>query len=242
MELGLVCEGVTDHAVLENMLCGLLGKDEPTDFIEQLQPNSADTDGGWYQVFDFIGKDDFREAFGFLDYIVIQIDTDVAHKQHFDVDLRDEKGKTLTCALTIAEKVRQRLIAQIDKGEPGFYQKFSDKVIFAICVHSLEIWLFKHFDKSGAKINQISGGERLLAGVLAKDKKMRQYLVKAKKTKNVKQKTLEMDKTYDNYVELSDAFYSKKTALKSINALVKRDQSFALFKQQVEDLLPNDSN
>ena len=239
MELGLVCEGVTDHAVLENMLCGMLGKDEPTDFIEQLQPNSADTDGGWYQVFDFIGKDDFRDAFGFLDYIVIQVDTDVAYKQHFDVDLRDENSKTLKDAVVIAQKVQQRLIEQINLGEAGFYQAYQDRIIFAVSVHSLEIWLFKHFDKSGTKTKQISDGERLLAGELAKDKNMQQYWVKVKKAN---QQEYKLVKTYDNYIDLSIAFYKKKTAKKSIDALAMRDQSFALFKQQVDNLLLSDIN
>lgn len=231
MDIGLISEGPTDHGVIENMLCGMLNKDDPGDFIQQLQPNNADAqtygDGGWYQVFDYIGKADFRGAFGFLDYLVIQIDTDVAGEKHFDVDLRDDSGKTLKCAMTIAQRVKQRLIEQINKVEPQFYQQHSERIIFAISVHSIEIWLFKHFYNKVDKNQQINSGERLLAQCLAKKgKKYTQFFDKQGLIKN-----------YDNYVELSEDFYKPKTASKAIKQLVSKDKSFELFYQQVMSAL-----
>ena len=227
MDIGLVSEGPTDHAVIENMLCGMLDEDDPNDFIQQLQPNAADSEGGWYRVLDFISNDDFRQAFGFLDYLVIQIDTDVAGEKHFDVDLRDENGKTLTCAVEIASKVQQRLIEQINKKVSDFYQQYAERIIFAVSVHSIEIWLFKHFYIKQDKNKQINGGERLLVGCLNKNrKKFGQFYEKDKLNKN-----------YDNYVELSQDFYKPRTAAKAIKALAKKDQSFALFHQQVTDIV-----
>ena len=36
MKIGLICEGITDYIVIENIICGYLGIDD--DDIYQLQP------------------------------------------------------------------------------------------------------------------------------------------------------------------------------------------------------------
>ncbi|NQZ06622.1 MAG: hypothetical protein HRT35_05605 [Algicola sp.] len=233
MEFGLICEGPTDQAVLENMLCGLCDDEDLYELITELQPGGkSDTnkDGGWERVLEYLASYKFRQAFTTVNNVVIQIDTDVAHLQGFDVDLRDEKGKTIKSVPEIVAKVKARLVEQIESGEKGFFTKYDKRIIFAITVHSLEIWLFKHYNKDHDKAKLINGGEKQLALELLKDKKLTEY------TQRTKGKVVVMVKNYDSYCDLSMPFYESKTCKPSIENLLKRDESFKLFKGYIDQI------
>ena len=73
--------------------------------------------------------------FQFNDYVVIQIDTDVA--QDFHVSPYDENGIELTPEELI-ERVKSAIISQIGD---DFYQRLHSRMLFAIAVHSIECWL-----------------------------------------------------------------------------------------------------
>ncbi len=138
ISFGLITEGLTDQIVIENILAGYF-KSLDLD-VEPLQPE-RDKDnqnkskyGGWTLVFDYCKSKDFRESFQFIDYIIIQIDTDVSEDYH--IAHQHENG----------EFSPQQLIAKvIDKFRDGigedFYNTNKQKIIFAISVHSIECWL-----------------------------------------------------------------------------------------------------
>jgi len=138
ISFGLITEGLTDQIVIENILAGYF-KSLDLD-VEPLQPE-RDKDnqnkskyGGWTLVFDYCKSKDFRESFQFIDYIIIQIDTDVS--EDYNIAHQDENG----------EFTPQQLIAKvIEKFRDGigedFYNTNQQKIIFAISVHSIECWL-----------------------------------------------------------------------------------------------------
>jgi hypothetical protein len=138
ISFGLITEGLTDQIVIENILAGYF-KSLDLD-VEPLQPE-RDKDnqnkskyGGWTLVFDYCQSKDFRESFQFIDYIIIQIDTDVS--EDYNIAHQDENG----------EFTPQQLIAKvIEKFRDGigedFYNTNQQKIIFAISVHSIECWL-----------------------------------------------------------------------------------------------------
>lgn len=230
MEFGLICEGKTDQAAIENMLCGILEDDELFDLITELQPggtSDSNQDGGWERVFEYLGNHKFRQSFSTVKRVVIQIDTDVAHLKGFDVDLRDEQGITLKKVISIVEQVKDKLIEKIESGQAGFYDKHKERIIFAITVHSLEIWLYKHHSKKPTNVKIINSGENKLAQELEKKQEFKNYVLKGKGKK------LEMDKNYDNYDNLTRAFYNKKTRNKAVKNLCLCDDSFKLFKEQL---------
>lgn len=233
MDFGLICEGPTDHAVLENMLCGLYDDEDLFDRITPLQPGGqSDTnkDGGWERVLEYLASYKFRQAFTTVKNIVVQIDTDVASMKGFDVDLRDDNGKTLKSVPDIVIKVKERLIQQIESGEAGFFARHKTQIIFAITVHSLEIWLFKHYNKESNKTKLINGGERQLARQLLKNDKLKKYTERAKGKEPI------MIKNYNNYSDLSMPFFDNKTCKQSIDDLSHRDESFKCFKMTIEQL------
>ena len=148
MYFALACEGVTDFAVVEAVLCGFFDEDI-TDEITYLQPHLDETSksqkgfGGWEQLLDYLQSTRFYEDVKFNDYIIIQIDTDISKHPNFGVSHYDENNKELTTSVLI-EKAIKKLIDFINKNHPGFYESHKEKILFCICVHSIECWLLAH--------------------------------------------------------------------------------------------------
>lgn len=139
ISFGLITEGLNDQIVIESILAGYFNN--PDIDIRPLQPerdkddeNKSHNYGGWSQVFAYCESNNFKEAFQFIDYIIIQIDTDVS--EDYNIAHQDEKG----------EFTPQQLIAKVsEKFRDGigedFYKTNQQKIIFAISVHSIECWL-----------------------------------------------------------------------------------------------------
>ena len=150
ISFGLITEGLTDQIVIENILARYFNS--PDIDVEPLQPErDKDNDnkskyGGWTLVFDYCQSKDFRESFQFIDYIIIQIDTDVSEDYH--IAHQDENGEFTPQQLI--EKVIEKLRDAI--GE-DFYSQNQQKIVFAISVHSIECWLLPLYytDKKKAK-------------------------------------------------------------------------------------------
>ena len=138
ISFGLVTEGLTDQIVIENILAGYFNS--PDLDIRQLQPErdkdneNKSTYGGWTLVFDYCKSRDFQESLQFIDYIIIQIDTDVS--EDYNIPKQDENGEFTPQQLI--EKVIEKFRGAIGD---DFYSKYQQKIIFAISVHSIECWL-----------------------------------------------------------------------------------------------------
>ena len=139
ISFGLITEGLTDQIVIENILAGYFNN--PDLDITPLQPQRDKKDenkftgyGSWSQVFAYCRSRDFQESFQFNDYIIIQIDTDVS--EEFGIPQQDKNGEFTPEELI--EKVIEKFKQEI--GE-DFYNKFQQRIIWAISVHSIECWL-----------------------------------------------------------------------------------------------------
>ncbi|EKY3317877.1 TPA: hypothetical protein NVH54_002648 [Vibrio cholerae] len=213
---GLACEGPTDAVVLENILLGYVDNLDDEEDIQQLQPqldatDKADTFGGWNQLFSYLKSKRFRDDVANSQYLVIQVDTDVAVSGQLDVLLVDADNKPLDVP-NIIVRIKERLIAEIEEGQEGFCQNAenAEKIIFAISVHSIECWLFNLHNKDKNHDGRIHQGFKHLATVLAKDKSMPK-----------------LEKTRDCYDTLSMPFYhNKKNIIGDVRA---KDNSFDKF-------------
>ena len=221
-DFGLAGEGVTDQIVLENVLFGLYGDvDEfDEDEISYLQPllDATDEDGlgSWTRLLTYLDNKRFRADVLNHQFVIIQVDTDVAAQKGFEVVLVDENNQPLPVE-AIIENVRQRLIAQMDVAKQGFYNEHKGNIVFAISVHSLECWLFNLHNKNPNHVGRISSCESHLRKVVAADK----ALPKLAKNKPV-------------YDELSGLFYKKKG--KQIAEVAKVDTSFRIFIESLQSL------
>jgi hypothetical protein len=140
ISFGLVTEGLTDQIVIENILAGYFNS--PDLDIRQLQPErdkdneNKSTYGGWTLVFNYCKSRDFQESFQFIDYIIIQIETDVSELKHYNIPQQYENCKFTPQQLI--EKVIEKFRGVIGD---DVYSKYQQKIIFAISVHSIECWL-----------------------------------------------------------------------------------------------------
>ena len=146
MLFGLACEGVTDQITIENILCGYFGNPDLDQDITELQPPFDETDrkqgnGGWPMLLKYLTSSTFRDDVLNTEFIVLQIDSDIAGK--LGVAHKDLSGNELSPERVISG-VRTQLIESINTGVSGFYELHAPKIIFAICVHSLECWLVAH--------------------------------------------------------------------------------------------------
>ena len=131
-EFSIISEGVTDQVVLENILFGWTGNKNLS--VTRLQPKQ-DEPGNWDKVFKYCQSEDFKGAFAFTDFLIIQIDTDFMGggtvPEEYFINVKD---------LSVEDKIiafRSKFIELIGK---GFYNEYKTQIIFAISVEEIECW------------------------------------------------------------------------------------------------------
>lgn len=151
-EFAIVSEGVTDYAVLKNILFGWFKGQDAEPFLKPYQPDptaegesSWQEFGNWENVLKYLGEKKHRDALEFADFLVVQIDTDQSEHVNFGVSHR-ENDKPLEPSALVA-KVVKKLQEIIGPEDVAFY---GDRIIFAICVNAIECWLLPLWDKSKA--------------------------------------------------------------------------------------------
>ena len=210
---GLIAEGETDHAVLENILLGISGEDI-SDEITILQPDIDETAkgtlkefGGWYNVFQYCKSEDFKEAFQRVQYVVIQIDTDVSENLHYEIKQTDDTGKKLLPEILV-EKVKSKFKQIIvDEFGKDFFENNIERIIFAISVDEIECWLLPLYypdknDKSKALTHNCS-------------RKLHQKI--------------SFKKTYRDYNRISNDYFKAKTLMK----LYPENPSLKIFVESI---------
>jgi len=203
-KFALACEGVTDQIVIENILCGFYKDyDDLDEEIQPLQPpydittqkQKEDEFGGWEMLLEYLSEKRFRDDVLNSDYVIVQIDTDISEHVNFGISQHDLSTESLIV------KVIERLITQIDS-KKEFYQKYQNKIIFAISVHSLECWILPIYKSSNNE--KISGCFEALQ----------------RESKKIK-----VIKNYKTYEKLSKDFLKYKNLIK----IASKNSSFQIF-------------
>ncbi|MDQ7091887.1 MAG: AAA family ATPase [Methylococcales bacterium] len=103
---------------------------------------------GWRNLLIYLESDIFREDVENFEFMVIQVDTDVSNdgNEHFNVPHYDSDNRALSTK-TLINNVTEKLISTIDKNDTGFYPYYSERIIFAVSVHSIECWLVAHYSE-----------------------------------------------------------------------------------------------
>lgn len=159
----LVAEGVTDWDIL-NAVAPQISDDLQ---IERLHPEEVSDntsrpldEQGWVGVLRYIASDKFAQVVTDLaedEYVVIQIDSDVAQEELFGVDLSSPGVAPLPTEL-IVERVSENLRGRCSKVNPSLLES---RVIFAVCVNCSECWLLPYFF-AGSASRKVSGCIRKL--------------------------------------------------------------------------------
>ena len=215
LSFGLVLEGPTDYQVIKNILFGFLEEDDLD--LRPIQPPLDQTDkikegefGGWENVIRYCSSKNFKTDIQILDFIIIQIDTDVCEEYNVP---KIEKGKELSVEQLIG-KVTARFREIIGT---ELFDELKDRIIFAVSVHSIECWLLPLFEHYKQKIST-KGCLKRLNDILAK--------------KNMN-KINENSKAAYYYEEISDP-YSKHKVIKKC---YKHNPSLKIFVENIEEKL-----
>lgn len=224
----LITEGVTDQAVLDNILCGYFGEDNIE--INPLQPLRQDKDsfGNWLNVFDYCSSPKLTQSLQVNDYVIIQIDTDVSEEVGYDIPkyvnkAGENREKTVE---QMIDDVKRKLI---DILTPKIHQKYQSRIIFAICVDSLECWLLPLVNPTQSR--KVKGCLKNFQHHLTQRKKTRSTKLD-KKLQNKTAKELKKPKTYNFYDFLSQ-YYLDSELLKECS---QENPSFSIFMQNLQNI------
>jgi len=208
MKFALACEGITDQIIIENILCGFFDNEDLGEEIAYLQPPFDKTEeqqagaGGWTKLFRYLKMSRFRDDVLNNEYIIIQIDTDTS--EDYGIKHTDKNDKSLNIN-DLINNVIDRLVTEIEQGKSGFYQKYQHKIIFCICVYSIECWLLVYHC---AQIEITKCSDKLRNCV-----------------------TRSVNKKYRIYKELSEPFLDKRMLLTT----AKSDTSLGFFLNFIKE-------
>ena len=182
--------------------------------LEAYQPHLDNTDqknfGGWEMLLDYLSSTRFRDDVINVNTLVLQLDSDIVEHPNFAGNYRNQQGIELTSHALITDIIH-KLVIKINAGDAGFFEKHKQKIVFAICVHSLECWLYAfHYKKPLSKPKIVGCGRAL----------------------NHEMKTSGFDGKKDKrlYQEHTRFFLKPE----NINLVTAKDQSFKTFIQQLE--------
>ncbi len=179
--IAIIAEGETDHAVLANILVGYLG--DPDFVPNYLQPALKHgpfdplNSGGWSKVIEYCSSNRFLEAFQYSDYVIVQIDSDVADGDRIKVPTHTDGSPD-----TVDQKCERIRGYLIDVIGHEIAAEFGHRIIFAICVDCVECWLLPIYYPTDTKArSKTTGCGRMLERSLGKAsmpyvKGYRQYL------------------------------------------------------------------
>ena len=134
MQIALISEGITDKPIIEATIIAYFSKKFiGTDvFLNPIHPKEKEP-SGWVKVLKYCESENFKNAFDFNEFIIIQIDSD-AHEEYGVANYKNTEE--------LLAAIKNRIISSIT--EP-YYETVKDKIIFAICVNMVECWLLPFF-------------------------------------------------------------------------------------------------
>lgn len=144
-----VGEGVTDRAVINNILIGFFNDKNIS--LTSLHPENPIIPGGWSNTLTYISTQEFKDNIEeeYFDFVIIQIDTNECEewgeglqKKDIDENNIDEFIKSIQCVV-------------IKKIGEEFYTNNKEKIIFAITVHEIECWFLPFISSTKAHQKKI---------------------------------------------------------------------------------------
>lgn len=179
-------------------------------YVHPVQPHRDATDekrqdssahGGWKNVFEYLRQDDLVVgALSANSYLVIHVDGDICFDSSVSIDPRCE-------CQDLVEKIRDLAVANIS---PEIYGYISERLIFAIPLHSTECWLIPIHSADSIYCRKKNGCIDHLRHV-------------------IRDKDLSCEKNYENYKKLTQPI--KKA--KHLENVARYSNSFAIFRDSL---------
>jgi len=219
MRIGIIAEGTTDQAVLENILKGLdydgsdliyIRPDLSMDETDK-QFYNIDTFGGWeYVKKDCLERTKLDEFFMIADnqYLIIQVDT-LEITQTQSLIQKPQKRNNPNYAQELKEYARALRNSVIDIINKWLENNYQEKLLYAICLEEMESWILTIYTQKDTT-------------QAANPKETLKYILKGK--------LLGGDKHY--YKEISKLFRKRKKLL----TFCKFNESMKTFVESVSQI------
>ena len=190
MRIGIICEGVSDRAVIENVIIGITGLD--TSDFEPLRPqdNFVETDiaamdpnlfSTWSVVKKECEEREKIEMFLQMDgqeLVVIHLDS--AEADAYGIDRPHKKDANYN------ETLRNLIVAKIDE---WLENEYLESILHAIAIEEIEAWILTIYEKNDS--SKTIDPKQKLKNVLSKER-------------------INSTEDYDNYSGLSESLSKKK--------------------------------
>lgn len=223
MTVGIIAEGWSDVAVIQNILKGKLGIDGsdtkpllPEDQIDETTRHEMAPSqfSNWTLVIDACKSREIHSQF--LDYI----DDDRFIVVHLDTDMRKEKGYEVDEPAALTDEASHQLLFQniSDKLSGYLGADYSPKTSYAIAIEEIEAWvltLYSDEKETGNLSNAKEKLDRIINGPTFFSKKDR--------------KKFFMNSSHGQAKSLSDKFRK----LKNLTACAQQNHSLAIFLQEL---------
>ncbi len=141
MRFALITEGPSEHRVIKHIVAKYFKNQDPE--INQIQPKlingkqSHSTPGGWNEVLKYCERDELKDILVENDYLIIQIDTDQSQTKPFNIS-HTKNDNSIKTVDELYDDVLEKLKGLI---KPEILELSSNKIFFAICIHTIECWL-----------------------------------------------------------------------------------------------------
>jgi hypothetical protein len=144
MKFALITEGVSEFNIIKHIIVKYFKDQDP--YINPIQPiilnDKQETTGGWVEVLKYCEREEkLKNLMLYNDYLVIQIDTDQSQNAPFNINHLKPTGEEKTTN-ELLHDVLNKLNSLIS---PDIKATYSDKIFFAISIHTLECWLLPLF-------------------------------------------------------------------------------------------------
>lgn len=177
--IGLICEGVSEINIVTRIVSKYM---DDNISIRAIEPETKTENGclvqngygGWQQVLRHCNDETVERILEYNDYLLIQIDTDTANQQGYDVNTQDANGQLKTPEV-LYKDVKARLLANISA---EVQEKYQGRIMFAICMNEIECWLLPLYYTNNNRcktqncvytLNQALG-KKNIGGIPEKDK------------------------------------------------------------------------
>jgi hypothetical protein len=139
MKFALITEGPSEHRIIKHIISKYFKDLDPE--INQIQPkiinDKQETTGGWNEVLKYCEREEIIDILIENNYLIIQIDSDQSQISPFDVK-HTKHDNTKKTASELYIDIVNKLEGLI---KPEILEKHCDKIIFAVCIHTIECWL-----------------------------------------------------------------------------------------------------
>lgn len=142
MTFALITEGALEHGIIKHIITKYFKNELVETEINQIQPRlingKQDNAGSWNEVLKYCERqNDLKAIFVENDYLIIQLGTDQSQQHPFNIShtKRDNSNKSdIELHADIVDKLKNLI-------SPEILNKHGNKILFAICIRTIECWL-----------------------------------------------------------------------------------------------------